>query len=110
MCARRTPCTRAADPDASGSGTRLSVVQALLIAALSAKGRSLIHNVNQIDRGYQHIDDRLNAIRDATVKDLFSELRDEELVHQKLIQDQMEKLPPDPSLTTEDFEDEPAPQ
>jgi UDP-N-acetylglucosamine 1-carboxyvinyltransferase len=36
--------------------------QALLIAALSAKGRSLIHNVNQIDRGYQHIDDRLNAI------------------------------------------------
>ncbi len=36
--------------------------QALLIAALSAKGRSLIHNVHQIDRGYQFIDQRLNAI------------------------------------------------
>lgn len=35
---------------------------ALLIAALSAKGRSLIHNVHQIDRGYQHIDERLRAI------------------------------------------------
>jgi UDP-N-acetylglucosamine 1-carboxyvinyltransferase len=36
--------------------------QALLIAALSAKGRSVIHNVHQIDRGYQYIDRRLNAI------------------------------------------------
>jgi UDP-N-acetylglucosamine 1-carboxyvinyltransferase len=36
--------------------------QALLIAALSAKGKSIIHNVHQIDRGYQHIDKRLNAI------------------------------------------------
>ncbi len=36
--------------------------QALLIAALSAKGRSIIHNVHQIDRGYQFIDKRLNAI------------------------------------------------
>ena len=36
--------------------------QALLIAALSAKGTSLINNVHQIDRGYQHIDKRLNAI------------------------------------------------
>ena len=36
--------------------------QALLIAALSAKGSSRIHNVHQIDRGYQHIDQRLNAI------------------------------------------------
>jgi UDP-N-acetylglucosamine 1-carboxyvinyltransferase len=34
----------------------------LLIAALSAKGESLIHNVEQIDRGYQHIDERLKAL------------------------------------------------
>ena len=34
----------------------------LLIAAMSAEGTSLIHNVEQIDRGYQNIDDRLNAI------------------------------------------------
>jgi UDP-N-acetylglucosamine 1-carboxyvinyltransferase len=35
---------------------------ALLIAALSAEGKSTIHNVEQIDRGYQYIDKRLNAI------------------------------------------------
>jgi len=34
----------------------------LLIAAMSAKGESLIHNINQIDRGYQNIDTRLNAL------------------------------------------------
>lgn len=34
----------------------------LLIAAMSASGESIIHNVNQIDRGYQNIDGRLNAI------------------------------------------------
>lgn len=35
---------------------------ALLIAAMSAKGKSVIHNIEQIDRGYQRIDERLNAI------------------------------------------------
>ncbi len=34
----------------------------LLIAALSAKGTSTIHNIEQIDRGYQYIDERLKAI------------------------------------------------
>lgn len=35
---------------------------ALLIAAMSAEGTSTIHNIEQIDRGYQHIDVRLNAL------------------------------------------------
>jgi len=35
---------------------------ALLIAALSAEGTSIIDNIEQIDRGYQRIDQRLNAI------------------------------------------------
>ncbi|UNY97787.1 UDP-N-acetylglucosamine 1-carboxyvinyltransferase [Zhouia spongiae] len=34
----------------------------LLIAALSAKGTSTIHNIEQIDRGYEYIDERLRAI------------------------------------------------
>ena len=34
----------------------------LLIAAMSAKGKSTIHNIEQIDRGYGNIDERLNAI------------------------------------------------
>ncbi len=35
---------------------------ALLIAAMSAEGESVIHNIEQIDRGYQNIDSRLNAL------------------------------------------------
>ena len=34
----------------------------LLIAALSANGKSTIHNIEQIDRGYQNIDTRLQAL------------------------------------------------
>jgi len=35
---------------------------ALLIAALSAEGKSIIQNIDQIDRGYQYIDERLKAL------------------------------------------------
>jgi len=35
---------------------------ALLIAALSAQGKSIIQNIEQIDRGYQHIDERLRNL------------------------------------------------
>ena len=35
---------------------------ALLIAALSAKGKSVIQNIEQIDRGYQNIDERLRNL------------------------------------------------
>jgi UDP-N-acetylglucosamine 1-carboxyvinyltransferase len=34
----------------------------LLIAALSANGTSIIDNIEQIDRGYQYIDERLNKL------------------------------------------------
>ena len=35
---------------------------ALLIAALSAQGKSIIQNIEQIDRGYQYIDERLRSL------------------------------------------------
>ena len=35
---------------------------ALLIAAMGARGTSRIHNIDQIDRGYEKIDERLNRI------------------------------------------------
>ena len=35
---------------------------ALLIAAMSAKGTSTISNIEQIDRGYENIEVRLNAL------------------------------------------------
>ena len=47
--------TRMASPD-----IRAGI--ALLIAAMSARGTSVIENIEQIDRGYQNIDGRLNAI------------------------------------------------
>ena len=34
----------------------------LLIAAMSAEGKSVIQNIDQIDRGYQYIDERLNRL------------------------------------------------
>jgi UDP-N-acetylglucosamine 1-carboxyvinyltransferase len=34
----------------------------LLIAAMSAEGKSIIHNIDQIDRGYENIDIRLNRL------------------------------------------------
>jgi UDP-N-acetylglucosamine 1-carboxyvinyltransferase len=35
---------------------------ALVIAALVADGKSVIHNAQQIDRGYERIDERLRAL------------------------------------------------
>lgn len=35
---------------------------ALVIAALCAEGTSIIHNIQQVDRGYERIDERLNAL------------------------------------------------
>ncbi len=35
---------------------------ALLIAALSAEGKSTIYNIEQINRGYEEIDTRLNLL------------------------------------------------
>jgi len=34
----------------------------LLIAAMSAEGKSVIQNIDQIERGYQYIDERLTRL------------------------------------------------
>jgi rubrerythrin len=52
----------------------------------------------------------LPALKDANVRALFEELRDEELEHQLLVKVELNKLPPDSGLSDEDFVDEPAPQ
>lgn len=41
---------------------------ALLIAALNASGKSIIQNIEQIDRGYQYIDKRLNSLGASIVR------------------------------------------
>jgi UDP-N-acetylglucosamine 1-carboxyvinyltransferase len=35
---------------------------AMLLAALAAQGESIIHNIGQIERGYEAIDERLRAL------------------------------------------------
>lgn len=52
----------------------------------------------------------LPVLKDAEVQALFEELRDEEVEHQKLVQAELAKLPPDSRLSDEDFVDEPAAQ
>jgi UDP-N-acetylglucosamine 1-carboxyvinyltransferase len=47
---------------ASFSSPDIRAGMALLIAAMAAQGRSVINNIEQIDRGYQRIDERLNAL------------------------------------------------
>jgi UDP-N-acetylglucosamine 1-carboxyvinyltransferase len=42
---------------------------ALLIAAMSAEGTSTIYNIEQIDRGYQEIDRRLNKLGASIYRD-----------------------------------------
>src|SRR5829696_3318592 len=40
----------------------IAIVTAMLLAAMSAKGQSTINNAGQIERGYERIDERLNAL------------------------------------------------
>jgi UDP-N-acetylglucosamine 1-carboxyvinyltransferase len=45
---------------------------ALLLAALCAKGESVIHNIHQIDRGYERIEERLNPLGAKIVREKYS--------------------------------------
>jgi len=52
----------------------------------------------------------LPYVRDADVKALFEELRDEEAQHRRMVETELAKLPPDPPVDPADFEDEPVAQ
>lgn len=52
----------------------------------------------------------LPALKDAKVRALFEELRDEEVEHQDLVKAELAKLPPDSGLSDDDFVDEPTAQ
>jgi rubrerythrin len=52
----------------------------------------------------------LPALRDAEVRALFDELKQEEVEHQALVRAELGKLPPDSGLSDDDFVDEPAAQ
>jgi rubrerythrin len=52
----------------------------------------------------------LPGLQDLEVKKLFEELRDEEVEHQALVREQLEKQPPDDGIDPEAFADEPGGQ
>jgi rubrerythrin len=59
------------------------------------------------EKAHQFFVEALEKIESPEVKALFAELRDEELEHQDLVKRQLDKLPPEPALRTEDYADEP---
>jgi len=52
----------------------------------------------------------LPQAHDPEVRALFTELRDEEILHQALVTSELEKLPPDPAVGPDAFEDDPTAQ
>jgi rubrerythrin len=52
----------------------------------------------------------LKHVSDPEVRKLFEELRDEELAHQELVENEIAKLPPGPDVNPDDYADEPVAQ
>ncbi|HVM95010.1 MAG TPA: ferritin family protein [Candidatus Acidoferrales bacterium] len=61
-------------------------------------------------KAHAFFDAALPQVEDAEVKNLFKELRQEEVAHQALVKAELGKLPPDAPGSPEDFEDEPTAQ
>jgi rubrerythrin len=61
-------------------------------------------------KAHAFFDRALPAIRAPDVRALFAELREEELEHQRLVQRELDKLPPDAAFRPEDFADDPVAQ
>lgn len=61
-------------------------------------------------KAYAFFNEALPRISDPVVKKLFEELRGEEVLHQDLVQIQLEKAPPDSRIRAEDVADEPVAQ
>ena len=58
-------------------------------------------------KSHAFFDRALKDIRDPEVCDFFTQLRDEELEHLRLVEAQIAKLPPEPVISAEDVSDEP---
>lgn len=61
-------------------------------------------------KAYEYFDMALPQVKDPTVRELFAELREEEIEHQNLVKREMEKAGPGGDFDPDDFVDEPAAQ
>lgn len=62
------------------------------------------------EKAFAFFENALPSIGDPQVRELFTELRDEEMEHQELVKRQIAKAPEDPELAADDFADEPVNQ
>ncbi len=61
-------------------------------------------------KAHAFFDSALGQVEDAGVRELFEELREEEVEHQQLVRQELAKLPPEPGFDPDDFVDEPLAQ
>jgi rubrerythrin len=61
-------------------------------------------------KAHEFFSEALPHVKDPQVRELFTELRDEELQHQSLVRREIARLPPDPGIDPEAFVDEPVAQ
>lgn len=77
--------------------------------AFMTAGESLATAMQSEKKAWEFFDRLIPKVTDPDVRALFEELREEELEHQKLVQEQIDQLPPEDQFRVEDFEDPPAP-
>jgi rubrerythrin len=82
-------------PDYDGARATMSVRQALGMALEGER------------KAFAFFDASLKEVQDPEVRGLFAQLRSEEQEHQRLVEAQIAKLPPEPVITAEDVSDEP---
>jgi len=61
-------------------------------------------------KAHDFFDAALAHVKDHEVKQLFEELREEEVEHKKMVQAILDKMPPDPTVAPDTYEDEPVVQ
>ncbi len=74
-------------------------------AFMSAKDSLLVALQSEV-KAYDFFDKALEHIADASVRELFEELRSEEIDHQNMVKRELAKLPPEADFNPDDFTDE----
>jgi rubrerythrin len=62
------------------------------------------------EKAYEFFTAALPRLGEASVKELFEDLREEEVEHRRMVEQQLDRQPPDPVLAADDFVDDPVAQ
>lgn len=80
------------------------------VRAFMTARQALLVALESEQKAHAFFVDAIPHVRDAQARALFEELRDEEIIHQTLVQKELSALPPEPRLDAGDFADEPVAQ